>query len=683
MTQSTLASPTHVVSISLVLLTLTYKNCAWRSSFLASSCNQRAATVESSGMQLRNDLSTWAAILGALVLTAGSQTSASPIHGIVDRESRNNGKQPSFYGAASQGNSAEYSVEGKHGAVSSEVDVCSNIGAQLLQQGGSAVDSIIGTALCVGSIASYHSGLGGGGHAVLRSPITNDDRTNRKRSNPNDARSKTSTYVHIDFREVFPAAATEGMYTNNPVKNASLYGGLAVGVPGEPKAWWDLHQKYGKLEWSKVFEPAITLNRRGFKVTAELAKALNTTQYPFLCKDKRWSRFYCVNGKVAQLGDTIKKERFAKTLELIASKGVDPYYYGEIADDIVDTIANNKVLKGILTKHDLANYKVEYRNPRNVTLRDGKYRLFGTVAPSSGSVVLSTLQTVDQFRVDGEEDLSNVNVSTHRLIEANKFSYGQRTNYGDPGFVKNVSRLEGEYLELPFSKENKNQISDTRTFSASHYIPDHKNAEVKSDHGTSAITVVDADGMAISLTTTINTFWGSQLMTEHGFPLNNELDDASSPGQTNFFGYLATPANYIEPGKRPLSSISAVIAEEVRTGELKLSLSSAGGSRIITAVTQVAYNVLFKGQDAQAALAEPRWHDQLSPNQTTLESAAAAIRGFVGFNNQTAAFLASVGHNVSWTPIGSSTAQAVERFPDGVLLAATEVRQLAAKGAAF
>ncbi|CDU26059.1 related to gamma-glutamyltransferase [Sporisorium scitamineum] len=629
-------------------------------------------------MLARTGSSAWAALLAALLIVS-ELVSASPIH----LETRSNDKQPAFYGAASQGNSPEYSVKGKHGAVSSEVDICSNIGAQLLQQGGSAVDSIIGTALCVGSIASYHSGLGGGGHALLRSPVTQDANTNRKRSNENDAHSKKANYIHVDFREVFPAAATEDMYTKAPVKTASLYGGLAVGVPGEPKAWWDLHQKYGKLEWAKVFEPAIALNRRGFKVTTELAKALNTTQYPFLCTDERWSEFYCPNGKIVQLGDTIKKERYAKTLELIANKGIDPFYYGEIAADIVDTIANNKILKGIMTRQDLANYKVEFRQPRNVTLRDGKYRIYGTVAPSSGSVVLSTLQTVDQFHADGQEDLANVNVYTHRFIEANKFSYGQRTNYGDPAFVKSVSRLEGEYLELSTSKANKAKIDDSRTFPTAYYMPSNKDTEVMSDHGTSAITVVDADGMAISLTTTINTFWGSQLMTKHGFPLNNEMDDSSSPGKSNFFGYLPTPANYIAPGKRPLSSIAAVIAEDTGSGELKLSLSSAGGSRIITAVTQVAYDVLFKGQDAQTALAEPRWHDQLSPNQTSVESPAPQIPGFVGFSKETAAFLASVGHNVTWTPIGSSTAQAVERFEDGELLAATEVRQLAAKGAAF
>lgn len=616
-----------------------------------------------------------AAISAALLVDLAT---AFPIQSLQNRD-----QQPSFYGAASQGNTPLYSVRGEHGAVSSEVDVCSNIGAQLLQQGGSAVDSIIGTALCVGSIASYHSGLGGGGHALLRSPVTEDAHTNHKRSNENDARSKQANYVHVDFREVFPAAATEDMYSSNPVKNASLYGGLAVGVPGEPKAWWDLWLKYGKLPWSQLFQPAIELNRRGFKVTAELAKALNTTQYGFLCTDPRWSEFYCPNGKIAQLGETIKKERLAKTFEVLAEQGIDPFYYGDIAADIVDTITNNTILKGIMTRDDLADYKVEFRNPRNVTLRDGRYRLFGTVAPSSGSVVLSTLQTVDQFNADGQEDLSNVNVSTHRFIEANKFSYGQRTNYGDPAFVKNVSRLENEYLGLSTSKENKAKIDDSRTFNTSYYFPSNQDTEVMSDHGTSAITVVDADGMAISLTTTINTFWGSQLMTESGFPLNDELDDASTAGQSNFFGYLPTPANYISPGKRPLSSISAVIAEDTHTGELKLSLSSAGGSRIITAVTQVAYDVLFKGQDAQSALAEPRWHDQLSPNQTTVESPAPQVPGFVGFSNETAAFLSSVGHNVSWTAIGSSTAQAVQRFENGTLLAATEVRQLAAKGAAF
>ncbi|PWY97475.1 gamma-glutamyltranspeptidase [Testicularia cyperi] len=563
---------------------------------------------------------------------------------------------------ADQGNAPEFSVRGRNGAVSSEVDVCSNIGAGLLQQGGSAVDAIIGTALCVGSIASYHSGLGGGGHALLRS-------------------KGGKSYYHIDFRETAPAAATEDMYTSNPVKNASLYGGLAVGTPGEPRAWYELHQKYGKLPWKTIFEPAITLNRDGFKVTYELSKAINTTQYPFLCTESLWAEVYCPDGKPAELGQTIKKPRFADTLELIAEQGIQPFYNGEIATDIVDTIQNNKVLKGITTKQDLADYTVEWRTPNSVSIRDGKYRVYGTVAPSSGNVVLSTLLTADQF---SNADLKSVNVSTHRLIEANKFSYGERTTYGDPnpkfGFG-NISTLQKEYLRLDFAKEKSGKIVNDRTFNTTYYNP--SNSSILNDHGTSAITVVDADGMAISLTTTINTFWGSTLMTQHGFPLNNEMDDFSSPGSSNFFGFVPTAANFIRPGKRPLSSISAVIVEEEQDKKLKLSTSSAGGSRIITAVTQVAYNVLFKGMDAQSALAEPRWHDQLSPNQTTVERYAQQIPDFLGFSNQTAAFLAQVGHNVTWTAIGSSTAQAVERFRDGTLLAATEVRQLAAKGSAF
>ncbi|SPO27103.1 related to gamma-glutamyltransferase [Ustilago trichophora] len=622
----------------------------------------------------------WAAILASLLLATSSAT-ASPLAYLEPRST--NGQQPSFYGAASQGNSPEYNVRGKQGAVSSEVDVCSNIGAQLLQDGGSAVDSIIGTALCVGSIASYHSGLGGGGHALLRSPVSKDENLNHKRSNEHDAHGKSANYIHVDFREVAPAASTEDMYSNNPVRNASLYGGLAVGVPGEPRAWWDLHQKYGKLEWARIFEPAITLNRQGFKVTTELAKAINITAYPFLCKEQLWAEVYCPTGKPAQLGDTIKKERLAKTLEMIAQNGIDPFYQGEIADDIINTIHNNNIYKGIMTKQDLKDYKVEFRQPRSVTLRDGKYKVFGTVAPSSGSVVLSTLQTVDQFHADGRENLKDVGLSTHRLIEANKFSYGERTNYGDPAFVQDVSQLEGEYLQLGFSKQKKAKINDSNTFPTAYYIPENKQKEVLNDHGTSAITVVDADGMAISLTTTINTFWGSQLMTASGFPLNNEEDDFSSKGQSNFFGFVPSAANYVAPGKRPLSSISAVIAENAHTGELKLSLSSAGGSRIITAVTQAAYHVLFEGKDAQVALAEPRWHDQLSPNQTTVENPAPQVPGFFGFSRQTADYLSNLGHNISWVPIGSSSAQAVERFDNGELLAATEVRQLAAKGAAF
>lgn len=598
-----------------------------------------------------------AAICSGLLALAASAALASP----VNMEQRNN--QPSFYGAPSQGNAPDYSVRGTNGAVSSEVDICSNIGVELLQQGGSAVDALVGTVLCVGSIASYHSGLGGGGHALLRT-------------------EGGAEYHHIDFRETAPAASTEDMYSANPVKNASLYGGLAVGTPGEPMAWYQLHQQYGKLSWKQVFQPAIKLNNEGFKVTAELAKAINTTQYPFLCTDPLWAEVYCPNGEPAVLGQTIKKPRLAKTLKIIANHGIKPFYQGSIADDIVRTVQNNSVYNGIMTKQDLANYTVQFRKPNNVTIRNGKYKVFGTVAPSSGNVVLSTLLTADQY---GMDELDNANISTHRLIEANKFSYGERSTYGDPApefGYGNITRLQHQYLRLDYAQEKKSKISDSATFNTTYYNP--TNSSVLTDHGTSALTVVDGDGMAISLTTTINTFWGSTLMTEHGFPLNNEMDDFSSPNSSNFFGYVPTAANYIRPGKRPLSSISAVIAERVKTGELKLSTSSAGGSRIITAVTQVAYNVLFDGMNAQNALAQPRWHDQLSPNQTTVESPAPQLPGgFAGFSNQTAAFLESVGHNVTWTPIGSSTAQAVQRFNNGTLLAATEVRQLAARGAAF
>ena len=200
------------------------------------------------------------------------------------------------------------------------------------------------------------------------------------------------------------------------------------------------------------------------------------------------------------------------------------------------------------------------------------------------------------------------------------------------------------------------------------------------DAGTSHLAALDNDGLSVTATTTVNLFWGSQIMTDDGIILNDELDDFGKPGTKNAFGYAASPANYAQPGKRPLSSISPIIIEDLHTGKTTHALGSAGGSHIVTANIINSFHAL-QGDDLQESLRMPRWHDQLAG--TTFEWAASnpTIPNWKGFNNATVAFLAGLGHNVSWEAPGSSTAQGAYRTPKGLFMGANENRQLAAGSA--
>ncbi|KAI9365000.1 gamma-glutamyltranspeptidase [Zopfochytrium polystomum] len=559
--------------------------------------------------------------------------------------------------APSQGLPPEHSVSGPRGAVATEVDVCSNVGADVLLAGGNAADAAIAATLCVGSIDAFHSGIGGGGFILVRSP--------------------SGSVEMIDMRESMPAAGNETMYSSNADKTASTVGGLAVGVPGELRGWEALHARHGRLAWAELFAPAVRLNREGFRVPSQLAGAI-ASYAGLMCGSEYWAEVYCANGTAAGLGDTVRNARLADALEALASGGADAFYSGPMAERTVETVRANG---GILTLEDLAAYKVVIREPRSIVVQGGKKRVWSTVAPSSGSVVLSALLTMDQF-TEEETAAADFNLTTHRMIEAVKFAYGERTNYGDPAFVSNVTSLQDQYLTIAAAKEKRAKISDTTTFPPSYYDP--ANLDVLSDAGTSHIAVIDSDGMAVTLTTTVNLFWGSQLKTPDGFVLNDEMDDFSSPGSVNAFGYPAAPANFIRPGKRPLSSISPVIVEDVATGRVEFAIGSAGGSRIITANFQNAWRVLG-GMGIQEALAAPRWHDQLSPARTQLEWAASspAIPGWRGFSNATAAYLSRLGHNVTFVAPGSSSAQGVQvLLGNGTIVGGTEVRQLAARAAA-
>ncbi|KAI5924022.1 gamma-glutamyltransferase 1 [Camillea tinctor] len=532
---------------------------------------------------------------------------------------------------------AAYQHDPKLGAVASESSVCSHIGIDLLKRGGNAADALVGTVFCIGVIGMYHSGIGGGGFLLVR--------------------GSDGKYEFVDFRETAPAASFEDMYTNDT--DLSLYGGMASGVPGELRGLEYLHKNYGSLPWAEVMAPAIKVARYGFNVTEDLVRYMNSVSPSgeFLVQDPSWAVDFAPNGTRVQLGQTITRKRYADTLEVIATEGADAFYTGAIANATITALAKQG---GIMTLEDLKNYTVAIRKPAVINYRG--YKLTACSAPSGGVVALSALNIVGGY--SGFNDPAAINLTTHRLDEAIRFAYGQRSELGDPSFVTGLDDYQQKMLSNVTAAEVRSKISDFRTLNVSAYDP--KGLESLETPGTSHIVAADKSGLAISITTTVNLLFGSQLVVpETGVIMNDEMNDFSIPGSSNAFGYIPSEANFIRPGKRPLSSISPTIVETA-DGKLYFVIGSAGGSRIITATIQNLWHVLDQGKTTAEALAEPRLHDQLSPNQVSFEYA---------YNNNTVAFMKSLGHNVTWVAPGQSTAQGLRLLPNGTFEAAGEPRQ--------
>ncbi|KAI1799067.1 gamma-glutamyltranspeptidase [Daldinia bambusicola] len=543
----------------------------------------------------------------------------------------------------------QQSTSGKRGAVASESKICSQIGIDLLDRGGNAIDAFVGTQLCVGVIGMYHSGIGGGGFSLVRD------------SNGN--------YTVIDYRESAPSSAFEDMFHGNVM--GSVHGGLSVGVPGELRGLEYAHKKFGLLPWKSVVLPAASVARHGFPVSEDLIRYMNfgleMSGWNFLVEDPSWAQDFAPNGVLVKLGDTMTRKRYAKTLEQIAEHGADAFYTGPIAEAAIKYIQKHN---GTMTMQDLASYEVIIREPISVSYRG--FKLFSSGVPSSGAVCLSTLKTMEGY--DPADIAADPNLTLHRFDESMRFAYGAHQALGDPAFVSGMSRLEGAMLDDAHAESVRRRIRDDTTQPIENYDPPRVYAPPS--HGTSHVSAADASGAAVSSTTTVNLLFGSLLVVpETGVVLNDEMNDFSIPGVRNEFGYAPSPANYIRPGKRPLSSITPVIAEWLdnsSTGAgagsstLAAVVGAAGGSRIISSTTQVLWHMLERGLPVDRAVAVPRFHDQLMPNQVEFEYT---------FDNGTVASMLERGHNVTWVREGYSAVQAISVGKDGAFEAASETRQ--------
>lgn len=436
---------------------------------------------------------------------------------------------------------------------------------------------------------------------------------------------------------------------------------ITSGVPGELRGMEHLHKKYGKLPWKEVMQPAIHTARYGFPVGRDtvryMASAISDTDN-FLVDNPSFAIDFAPNGTLLGLGDIMTRKRYADTLETIANHGPDAFYHGPIANATIQAL---QAEQGTMTLEDLANYTVAIREPAAIDYRG--FKMHSCSAPASGTVALNVMKTIEGYDNIGQAEY--LNLSTHRLDEAIRFGYGFRSELGDPSFVSGMDEYQAAMLNETTAATTRSKISDYHTLNVSAYDPD--GLGILSDHGTSHIVAADHTGMAISVTTTVNTYFGSRIcVPETGVIMNNEMNDFSIPDSTNAFGYQPSEANYIRPGKRPLSSISPTIVE-YPDGSLYYATGSAGGSHIITAVVQLLWHVIDQNETIVEALAEARLHDQLSPNYVSFE---------YPYDNHTVAYMKSKGHNVTWIAPGSSTAQALLRLQNGTFEAASEPRQL-------
>ncbi|TFK89119.1 gamma-glutamyltranspeptidase [Polyporus arcularius HHB13444] len=470
-----------------------------------------------------------------------------------------------------------YIIRATHGAVASENELCSQIGVNTMKAGGNAVDAAVSTTLCIGVVNMFSSGIGGGGFMTVRLPPT--------------AANGTSEVFTIDFRETAPALSNKTMYLGNP--DLSRWGGLAVGVPGELRGLEEAHRRWGTLPWKDLVKPAAEL-AKGWTVQRELEHRIEMFS-PLMLNVPDWRAVFAPDGQLLKEGQVIRRTNLSRTLEIIAREGPDAFYKGPIADAIVDKV---KATGGILSHEDLENYQAIVRPALQGSYRGRK--IYTPHAPTSGPVLLHMLNLMEHYPDLVHDGRTLLNV--HRFIEA------MNTRIGDPAFHDHVERI-AKIPRKEYAAEIFANITDDSTHSPEYYNPEY---DVVTDHGTSHSSIVDQDGMAVALTTTVNLVFGSAVLDPiTGVILNDEMDDFSTPGTPNAFGLYPSPYNYPEPGKRPLSSTVPTIVEN-EDGSFYLAIGGSGGSRIFPTVFQVLLNLDW-GMDISAAIEYGRVHDQLFP----------------------------------------------------------------------
>lgn len=478
-------------------------------------------------------------------------------------------------------------IEGTNGAVVSAHPLASKIGLNILKAGGNAVDAAIATQLALAVVYPGAGNLGGGGFMIA---CLNNGKT-----------------VALDYREMAPSNATKDMYLDkngNPITQLSLEGPMASGIPGTVAGLF-ASKKYSKLSFKKLISPAIQLAEKGFRITASQAQSFNNNKSDFERMNKTAVAF--VKNTPWKEGDVLIQPELAKTLKRILRKGAKGFYKGPVAKLIVQEMIRGK---GIINLADLKNYKAIERTAIRYNYKD--YEIVGMPMPSSGGIIIQQLMKIIEQRNIADMGFQTA-ASVQLMTEAERRAFADRGTYmGDVDFVKvPVKTLVSEaYLQQRMSDFKPGVAGNSKIT---------KEGIINESEETTHISIVDNEGNAVSVTTTLNGNYGSYtVVSGAGFLLNNEMDDFSvKPGAPNMYGAVGKAANAIAPGKRMLSSMSPTIV--LKNNKPYLVVGTPGGTTIPTSVFQSLVNILEFNLNEEDAVNKPKFHHQWLPDELFIE----------------------------------------------------------------
>ena len=547
----------------------------------------------------------------------------------------------------------------EHGMVASIHELASRAGVEMMQAGGNAIDAAVATGFALAVVHPVAGNLGGGGFMLVR---MNDGATH-----------------FLDFREKAPGKATADMYQDargNVIPKLSIIGYKAVGVPGSVKGLVYAEQHFGKLGLKRVIEPSIRLARDGFALSWSQARAMS--QDPELARFADSKRIFQNGGRGWRQNDIFKQPELARTLERIAA-APDDFYTGTMAHQLADFIQQGG---GLITAEDLAHYDVKDRTPVR-----GSYRGLDVISappPSSGGIALLEVLNILEGYDLGKAGLDSAQ-SIHLIVEAYRRAFYDRAQFlGDPEFsdLPVLQLADKSYAAAWRSSMDPQQASSSATlarptvspalarYAAAHPVV----APVKENTQTTHYSVVDADGNAVAVTTTLNGNFGSKVTVGSlGFLLNDEMDDFSAkPGAPNMFGLVQGDANAVGPNKRPLSAMTPTIV--LKDGKLWLVMGTPGGPTIITTVANILIGAADYGLDIQQAVNAPRFHEQWLPDRILMERNR--------FSPDTIAILKEHGNNITFGGVGDG--ECVEIDPDSNLrLGASDARNDTGKAVGY
>ncbi|XP_066589447.1 scoloptoxin SSD14-like isoform X2 [Prorops nasuta] len=473
--------------------------------------------------------------------------------------------------------------------------VCAEIGRSMFYRNGSVVDAAIATMICNGIVNMQSMGVGGG---FLMTIYKRDTR---------------EAYV-LNARDRAPHDLNSSIFENNDPRD-SFQGPLAIAVPGEVAGYWAAHKKFGKIKWRELFEPSIKLCEDGYKMTKYQRDSVILTGKAIYNDPILKERF--INPKTNEIkavGSLIKSKLLCETLRNISIKGASDFYQGEIGKNLINDLKKKGAL---MTLEDLENYDAKWQKPVETTFSNG-VTLKTVGLPGSGGPLALILNILDGYNFTSKdiEDFTSTTKTYHKVVEAFKYAFALRSNLGDPDFT-DMEDIMKNFTSKNFADAIRNKISLDKTWED----PNHYGAtsSFTDDHGTSHIAILGPNGDGVSVTSSINFYFGSGIVSEStGIILNNVIDDFGVLKKSNFHGIPANKNNFVQPFKQPISSMSPSILTEPN-GDIKLLVGAAGGTKIITSITQIIARMLWMDQTIKEAVEAPRIHHQLIPKELAYE----------------------------------------------------------------